>query len=444
VTSGFDDTVSRRIRQWGVKGGVTLLDQAVFSGSNFVLNVLLARWLDPSAYGAFVVAFAIYLFFTGFHNALILEPMSILGPANHRHEMPAYITQQIYLHFVISGGLGLLLVLAGLVVSEIGRQPADARLTSAMMGAGIALPFMLFIWLVRRIYYVLGNPIGALLCSLTYSALLGLGIYATRHAATAVPLGYWYLVLGVASFMGALLPLTIARIPLRRATAGGRESRKVLQELWAFGRWLVIATVLYTIGAQIQVFVTAGLLDLGSAGTWRAVQNFALPVMQSITAIAALGLPVLSAEFGKGNFQELRRKGLFVTAWLSALALLYEIALMFFSAPLEQLIYGPKFASFAWLIPLVGLVPVLASVEAGFSLIVRSLQRPVFYVIYTASTAVAGIIFAPILIARWGLAGAAVSQLLVALVSLAVIVYIYRRWFPGEGPRGATSVDGAL
>ena len=37
---------------------MALADQALFAGSNFILNIVLARWLSPNDYGAFGVAFS--------------------------------------------------------------------------------------------------------------------------------------------------------------------------------------------------------------------------------------------------------------------------------------------------------------------------------------------------------------------------------------------------
>ena len=53
VNARFSDL----IRRWGAHISFSLVDQALFSGANFLLNILLARWLLPEAYGAFAVAF---------------------------------------------------------------------------------------------------------------------------------------------------------------------------------------------------------------------------------------------------------------------------------------------------------------------------------------------------------------------------------------------------
>jgi hypothetical protein len=103
--------IFERMRRWGLKGGLSVLDQGLYSGANFVLSILLARWLSPSYYGMFAIAFAIYLFAYQVHNAIILEPMSVLGPARMYHRLADYLRDQLKLHFVVS-------LVAGLVISR--------------------------------------------------------------------------------------------------------------------------------------------------------------------------------------------------------------------------------------------------------------------------------------------------------------------------------------
>ena len=55
-------------RTWLQKGLYAVLDQGLISGSNFLLTILLARWLAPEQYGAYALSFAIFVFFSFFSN----------------------------------------------------------------------------------------------------------------------------------------------------------------------------------------------------------------------------------------------------------------------------------------------------------------------------------------------------------------------------------------
>ena len=76
---------------WVGKGSLAILDQGLFAGSNFLLNVLLARWLDPADYGAFALAYSVFLLLGVFHTAILTEPMLVFGPGKYRERFHEYL-----------------------------------------------------------------------------------------------------------------------------------------------------------------------------------------------------------------------------------------------------------------------------------------------------------------------------------------------------------------
>src|SRR5665213_3439268 len=89
---------SAKVFVWGKRSALAIVDQALTSGCNFVVNLVLARWLTGESYGAFAVVFAAYLFAAGFHTVLLLEPLSVMGPSRHSTRLAPYFRSQIVLH----------------------------------------------------------------------------------------------------------------------------------------------------------------------------------------------------------------------------------------------------------------------------------------------------------------------------------------------------------
>src|SRR5260370_17857789 len=58
------------------KGGLAVLDQGLISGSNFLVGILLARWLAPEEYGAYALPFAIFLLLSFVSQSLCFGPVS--------------------------------------------------------------------------------------------------------------------------------------------------------------------------------------------------------------------------------------------------------------------------------------------------------------------------------------------------------------------------------
>ena len=409
----------QRLHHWFLKGGTAILDQGIFSSTNFILNLLLARWLDPSSYGVFAVAFAVYLFFTGFHNAIILEPMSVLGPSNYKLNLKGYLYSQYRIHFLITLPLGCLMIVLGWLVSSFSNRVLGDTLVSI----GIVLPILLLIWLSRRISYLLERPGDALLASVVYMVSLLSGMFVL-HRTGYEKLPFWYLAMGIASLLGVLA--TQRAIHHQRSVP---DARDLIIEQWRFGRWVVLATLFYFFGSQIQIFVIASMLGFDAAGAFRAIQNLILPVLQVFIAISTLIFPSIATEFGQARYATMQRKALQVTAVLAMIAMTYEIFLVLGKDWFDLVLYGGKYAAYASLIPLIGLVPLLNAFVSGFSLILRSLQKPVFYLVDKVLAAAVGCLSAIVLIYIWNFIGAVLSLLLLEIATLILYWLLYKKWF---------------
>src|SRR5260370_36194446 len=92
---------SAKLRVWGWRSAMSLVDQGLTSGAGFAVNLLLARWMAPAGYGAFAVAFAGFLFVSGFHNGLLLEPMTVMRPSRYTERVPAFFLAQIMRQLVL-------------------------------------------------------------------------------------------------------------------------------------------------------------------------------------------------------------------------------------------------------------------------------------------------------------------------------------------------------
>lgn len=417
-----------RLKNWGLKGGLAILDQGVYSGSNFIFNILLARWLSADNYGAFSLAFAIYLFSTSFHNALILEPMSVFGTAKYAENIRNYLSSQFIIHMVITAVLGMFVSSAGYALLYFSF--VDTFLSRAIIGVGFFLPLILLMWLARRAFYILGEPGWAFLLSCVYSVcLLGGAFYL--HFMKIESAISWFGIMGLSSLAGLIILFKLDIFNFVSEKNDELGWKKLLAEQWVFGKWIVLAAFFYFAAMQIQIFITAGILGLDAAGAFRALQNFMLPMMQILTAISTLALPSIAFAFGRKNYAGMYRKSFIVAGILFAFSAVYLSFLFFFAPSLENLLYAGRYKEYIGLIPVTGIIPLITAMEIGFSLIVRSLQRSIYYAILTFGMAVAGIISGLLLIPSFGVAGAIGSLIASTAISIFINILFYRKWFSG-------------
>ena len=422
---GFELTADR-VRTWGIKSGLSIVDQGLVSSAGFLLSFLLARWLNSEVYGAFAVALATLLFLSGFHNVLVLEPMNVMGPARYSDRAPLYFAAQLHIHKLMGALLAGTLLLVALVMKLLG---ANHELVAATAASGVALPFFLMLWVARRMAYMVQRPAVAGTASAIYFLLTLFGLLVLHKMSVLSP-ATAFLIMGTASLLSAVLPMCLLGISGAKTddliSSRACSWKAVAKENWNYGRWLVLSTGLFSVAAQAQTYLAAGLLGLGAAGIFRAMQVPSLVMTQIVTAVGVLVLPSMSHEFGLGQLTRLRRKAVLASTFLTLIALGYAAILRFLAGPIEHLLYSGRYSSYTRLIPILGLAPVCAGLATGFSMAVRASQKPHLDLVANLISAPVGLITAAMFIRRWGLNGAAFSLVAAFAVYAAVFFWSFR------------------
>src|SRR5262249_24588944 len=99
-------SLAQRLFRWTTKSGLAILDHGLISGSNFAASILLARWLTPEQYGAYAVAFGVFILLSLVYLALLLEPMAVFGGSSYHHCLREYLRVLVRLQV----GVALLII----------------------------------------------------------------------------------------------------------------------------------------------------------------------------------------------------------------------------------------------------------------------------------------------------------------------------------------------
>jgi len=420
-SEGILSFAAGRLRVWGVRSVFSLADQGLTSGASFVANLFLARWLSPSLYGAFALAFAGFLLVTGFHNVIFLEPMTVYGASQYRACVSEYFAAKLRVHVVVVGSLSALVCLVGGIWwAWDSRSP----LGPVAVSTGISLPFLLLFLVARRMCYVVQSPRIAVVASGFYFMLMLVGLLLLREAGGITPAST-FLLMAFASLCASLLVLRRLSIPVRVSASASHSIRKLLRENWNYGRWLTLTNALSWVSVQAQTFFAGAFLGLAGAGALRAMQLPSLLMTQAIAAATLLILPSLSLELGRGNIRRLCQKAIWSSAALSTIGVLFVFLLFVSASPLERLLFSGQYASAARLIPTLALVPVLMGFSGNLSLVLRLVGRSQFELVAYVLSAMTAFVLAITLMPRWGLRGAAASIIGSAVVLCVAVLFSF-------------------
>ena len=409
----------KRLLTWALKAGFSILDQGFVSIGNFGLSVLLARLLRPAEYGAFSVAFATFLSASAIHNSLLIEPMSVLGPARHQTELLRYTARVLWLHLLVTVPLAIL----GIAISFFFFRTA---LGPALLVMSLCLPFLLLFWTTRRAHYLESHADLAATSSFVYGVCLAafIGIaWKSGHLTVSVS----FMSMAAASVIAAGLSMFRLDFDLRFGLTAKRELSATWREHWSFGKWLLPSALLFPLLFQVQTFATGALLGLPAAGQLRVLQNPVMPAIQVVTALALLAIPALARCFGEGRIQETYRRGLIYTAAMTAIAGCYELGLVITGNAWDVLLYKGVYAEWDYLMPILGLVPVASALAGGCAVILRAVQRPGLITAANLAGGVFGVISVYPLIQKWHVQGAVYgllgSQVVTAVASVALVIF---------------------
>ena len=415
-------------RTWSPKGALALVDQGLISGANFIVGILLARHLAPDQYGAYAVAFQVFLFLSVAYAAVILEPLSVFGSSVYRNSTREYLGVLLRIHggiaAVIFLGLGACAWLLRLV-SPLGD------LTSALIGVAVASPCMLLFSLARRGFYVKLSPRQAALGALGYFAVVLGGLVLAFYRGSLSPLVAFLLIAAGAGVTG---PLMLGKLGFSlNPRLAILKTADVVRRHWGYGRWALGSAVAIWFSGAIYYPILGSFHGLAETGALQALTNFSSPIAQAFAAMSLLSLPYAAGihhqNSSRGTYH-LAAKLAFIYAGGTVL---YWLLVVLFRWQIVEYIYAGKYVGIISLIPWLALASILRIWATSQAIVLRAMHAPsLVFIAYGAASAVDVVAGIPCTWA-FGLWGAIFGMVLASAVALFVTLGILHRHAPSSG-----------
>ncbi len=379
------------LRKWAGKGGLAIIDYGLISGSNFLLGVLLARWLTPREYGAYALSFSFFILAGFLYQALLLEPLSVFSGSAFSDNIRGYLKTTLWIHWALSLAMCLVLAIAAVVTSVIGHSPV---LAVALAGMTIATPFILVHGLARRSFYLKLSPGPAAFASIFYCALVTGGVFLVFRLGRLSSFTA-FLIMGLAALVSCIIMVFQLNAALEPAT-GRPKLRTTWGKHWEYGRWALATCVVGWIPNYVYIPLVSSFSGMAAAGELRALMNLAAPVLQTYAALSMLFLPYAARvqnQNGRKAAAALNRRLAFLFV---AGSVAYWAVLIPLKQPLFHFLYNGKYMESAYLIPLFALETTIWSASLGPAILLRAMESPrSLFVANGAASAVAVVIGIP-------------------------------------------------
>jgi len=387
----------RETYDWLNRSFWALTDQSLITVSNFALNVLLARWLPQQEYGAFTVAFTIFLLLGAFHMAVIVEPMIVFGATKYNTRFSSYVTALLSGHWTFTTFSSFSL----LAVAFVCQMTGSSTLAFALVALALTSPCILSLFLLRGVCYVRSEnlPLAAASGGVYLSVMMsGFALLFWRGWLSATS---GIFIMGVANLVAAIW-LAI-RLPVQWRLGQDRQLRhEAFNNHWNYGRWSVATYALIWVPENIYYLLLPLWGGLGMSAVLRALMNLLMPLMRLYSALS----PLLLTAFAHAQSQTRSRQAQLSLVVLILGAVVYWLILGSFSAQLLSWFYGGQYSEYGNFLWLLGLVPLGLGVTTVLSAVLRALERPDLVFWAQAFATVVTLTLGVGLVWCWGVKGA--------------------------------------
>ncbi len=363
---------SRKVGGWVTKGGLAILDQGLISGSNFLIGILLARWLVPAQYGAFSLAFSVFLLLSYVYQSVLSEPQAVFSGSAYRQCLRGYLKALLGIQLVVTlfGIVSARRIRSGCVRDGKSRRVArraggsghrfsvhSVFLAAAPLflhepGAGARGhgSFHLFRPGKRRLVRRLQEGPDV--------ALLRVSADGDRSS-------------GHRPFPADAGEEGSASRHCRRAHCSASMAQTLGVRTWALAVSVVTWIPYYMYYPLVSAFS-----GMAAAGQLKALMNLSLPLEQTYTALSILFLPYAARvcrEKGISSSGPLVRR---ITMLFVGGAVAYWGLLIPFKVSVFHILYGGKYMEVAPFIPYVAIGTTMWSAAFGPAILLRAIESP--------------------------------------------------------------------
>ncbi len=347
---------------------LTLVDQGLVSGVNFITGILLARGLGLEGFGQFGLLWVIVLFLNTLQSSLITFPMMTIGPKfgdNNTEASSGYFNATFCQQLIFSLVAASLLALGIWLSQWFAPSWGVSELWHPFLV--VTANFQVQDYL-RRYFFTVQRPGLALVNDfISYGGqlLVLVMLWANHHLTLTNAL--WGI--GLTSLLAIIIGFTQIKRPSLKLDWSS------VSRNWQFGSWMTVSNTVQWSGSQGLILLAGVFFGPVGVGGLRAVFNLISPI-NVLTQGLQNYLPGTVSRIhyyskGKGTVKYLIKLGFILVLVMS----LVGLALTLFASNLMTLFYGSEFNKYAGLVGWQAGYIVLSGIVLPFTLFYRTIEN---------------------------------------------------------------------
>lgn len=316
-----------------------IVDQFVFSGTNFLTSVALGRLAGPTELGKYALSFSILMIVIGIQRSLLMSPYVIVRGGLSETGQRTMRGSLLFLTFVIAGVFSLLCV-SGVLLQPLFAEPLlDPWMVFA---TALAFPAGMLRDFGRRLA-IFHLQIGR---AMWLDVAIMLGQFSALGAIYSIGKMDAPTVLVACSCVWAIVGAAGLFVSRSQSTFELQAVRRNFAALWPIGRWVSLTQVVVTTQAFVMPWVMALAASVKLAGIYAACWTIVQIVSPMIEGLGNLIGPKMAGSAEQRSWSGIY--ALMVRTSVVFAGIMLGLMLMLFVAgrfALDQL-YGDEYTSY--------------------------------------------------------------------------------------------------
>ncbi len=394
---------------------LSVVDQALISAFNLLLNLAFIAYATPSEFGRFALILAASFFVISGQNALVIMPLNFLLPGREHTERNRQLSMLTTINLVLAAivipvsiGIGLLL-------------DAGPILTLSVLGYFLTIIIREY---ARNIMVVTGRIHRTLIYDIS----------AVVASAVLIPLFWMFLPPEAAVLFGMsagnLVSFALGKIDIQLDLKALVPHFRAYREVWRDTRWALQGALQNEVSKRAYVFFVERMRDAATLGTLNAGRVALSPLQLIPVAWARVARPKLVEELQAGQSKEVPRILWAGAAVIAGASVLFGLALVLAWPPIETYIFRSRYPG----IELIVMCWWVHTLVVGLSTVASTLMEARRQFRELAIIGFAGAIVIPVLVFALLFAGMNGISVVLALAAVQLVELFVFVWFAARTP----------